>query len=98
MTTTLATTGQIVVSMAAAWEYARARGLEGAEEARRELTALLVESRRTGTQPQSGAEGWRRRSRTHGVDVTAHVTRDGPLAIVVHVGVRDYRPRRRLGD
>lgn len=85
---TLGQTGQIVVSQAAAEQYAEARDL-GMEEGRRELTALLVSARRSGNQPASGAEGWRVRSRPLGLDVTALVTREGPLAVVVHVHVRD---------
>lgn len=89
---TLGATGQIVVTQAAAEQYAEARGL-GMEEGRRELTALLVVSaRRSGTQPTSGAEAWRARSRSLRLDVVAHVTRDGPLAVVVRVHVRGLAP------
>lgn len=97
---TLSETGQILVTDAAARQYAAARrlgterGLPATEEARRELTQLLADARRTRTQPSNGAEGWRRRSRPLGVDVDAQVTRDGTLAVVVHVRARPYLARR----
>lgn len=89
---TLGETGQIVVSAAAVQQYAAARRLQ-TEEARREVTVLLTGARKTATQPDSGAEGWRIRSRAMGVDVGAHVAREGALAVVTHVSVRVYRPR-----
>ena len=91
---TLGESGQIVVSDAAARQYAAARRL-GIEEARRELTALLMDARQTRSQPVTGAEGWRRRSRTHHVDIDAHVDRQGRLAVVTHVHVRPLQPRGR---
>ena len=91
---TLGDTGQVLVSLAAARQYAAGRGL-GIEEARRELTELLVGEKRTSSPPASGLEGWRARSRTLQVDVGAQVSREGALAVVTHAHVRGYRPRRR---
>ena len=91
---TLGQTGQILVTLAAARQYAAARGL-GVEEARRELTILLGGARRTSTPPRDGLEGWRARSRPLGVDVDAQVLREPALATVTHVHARARRPRRR---
>ncbi len=87
--TALADTGQVYATLAAARRYARWSGLR-LEEARRELTELLLESRRNQQDNRDGTEGWRYRSRTRGVDIHAHIARDGPLALVVHIRVRDY--------
>ena len=83
----LGSTGQILVTQAALDVYADVRGLR-TEEARRELTILLTGARRASTQPATGAEGWRARSRALRVDVDAHVVREGALAVVTHVHVR----------
>lgn len=94
----LAATGTIFVSVAAASTYAAFRRLLP-EWARRELTELLVGARRVGEDSAgaagAGPERWRARSRPLGVDVTARVVREGSLAVVVHVSVRAYGPRRR---
>lgn len=90
----LSETGQILVSQAAARQYAEARGLQ-IEEARRELTALLAGAKR-GSDSDTGAERWRARSRTLGVDVSAMVSREGGLAVVTYVHVR--RDVRRSGQ
>lgn len=88
--TTLADTGCVYVTLRAAREYARRAGdtiILGEETARRELTELLLKARR---QPDRGGtyERWRYRSRARGVDVSALVSREGPLAVVVTVEVR----------
>jgi hypothetical protein len=72
------------VTLRAAREYARATGL-GDEEARRELTELLLDAR-----PQPGAdrpphESWRFRRRSAGVEISAQVSREGRLAVVVTI-------------
>ena len=85
----LGETGCVFVSLRAAEEYARATG-QRVEEARRELTERLLDARRT-SDPATGAEGWRYRSRETQLDIGAHVARVGRLAVVVHVRVRDYR-------
>lgn len=86
MSTPLGQTGQILVTQAATDTYADFRRL-GHEAARRELTELLIGATRKPDGP-SGLEHWRARSRTLGVDVDAHVSREGPLAVVTHVHVR----------
>ncbi len=91
---TLSETGQILVTQAAARQYGEARGLQ-TEEARRELTTLLTGAKPTATPPRNGLEGWRIRSRSLGVDVGAHVSREGVIASVVHVQVRTMRARNR---
>lgn len=95
---TLGSTGQVHVSLTAAEQYADARRL-GLEAARRELTMLLLGARRQATDPRGSSgtplEGWRIRSRALRVDVGAHVSREGELAVVTHVHVRHYAPRSR---
>lgn len=81
-------TGQVYVTFAAAQAYARHCDLQ-LEQARRELTEYLHEATRVGTEDQP--ELWRRRSRTEALDVSARVSREGRLAVVVSVSVRDYR-------
>lgn len=93
--TTLGETGQILVTQAAADAYADARDL-GFEEARRELTGLLLGARRRGDS-RTGAESWRARSAGLGVDVGAMIARDGKLAIVTHVSVRPFVRRKGAG-
>ena len=96
----LSSLGQIYVTLAAALEYARpiAGESEGMrdEEARRELTELLVESARV-REEHDGQIVVRARSKTLGVDVTAHVVREPPLLVVVHVSVRVEPASRPIG-
>lgn len=90
----LGTTGHIYVTYAAAATYAAALGLRP-EEARRELTELLLDATRPENAAWETPERWRRRSRNAGVDITARVAREGRLAVVVSVSVRSgYSPRR----
>lgn len=84
----LGETGQVHVTQAATDVYADYTQ-QGFEEARRELVTLLLGARRKGV-TDTGAENWRARSRPLGVDVTAHISREGPLAVVTHVHVRPY--------
>lgn len=80
---TLASTGQIYVTARAAREYGRALDVDP-ELARRDLTELLLEA---GQRPSDGEyERWRRR--TEIVEVSALVSREGPLAVVVTVDAR----------
>lgn len=89
--------GQVYVTLAAARSYLAdmerlGDAPTGIEEARRELTELLLDAT---TGPLHGLaagqpEAWRARSRTTGLDVSARVAREGRLAIVVSVTVRDY--------
>lgn len=90
---TLGATGTIVIMLTAVQQYAGFRGLS-LGEAKEELVQLLPEARPMRTQPTDGSEGWRRRSRTHGVDINVHVDRRGTEARVVYVSVRPYKPRR----
>ena len=89
---TLADAGQVYVTQAAARAYAAAAGTLP-EEARRTLTELLLDARPLPEPAATGATQWRHRSRTTGLDVTAHVVREGRLLVVVHVHVRGV-PRR----
>jgi hypothetical protein len=90
----LGETGQVYVTYAAAATYAAELGLRP-EEARRELTELLLDATRPESSAWEAPERWRRRSRSSGVDVTARVAREGRLAVVVSVSVRSgYGPRR----
>lgn len=77
------------VTLAAARQYAAARKLRE-EEARRELTELLLDARPLDEPNCDGTEAWRYRSRPKGLDISAHVSREGRLAVVVHVRVRRY--------
>lgn len=91
---TLGETGQILVTQRATDAYldhhsAYSERRLGYEEARRQLTILLAGATR-GQDTESGAERWRARSRPLDVDVSALVTREPGLAVVVHVHVRRY--------
>lgn len=90
---TLLSTGCVYVTHTAARAYQDATRLPDLEEARRLLTLYLCDARRV--EPEAPPpERWRIRSRAAGLDIGAHVTRDGSLAVVVHVRVRGYEPRR----
>ena len=82
-------TGQVQVTRLAAERYAAHDGI-GLEQARLDLTELLLDATRR-DDTSTGLERWRYRSRSDGLDITASVTREGPLAIVVGVSVREYR-------
>ena len=89
----LGDTGQVYVTAAAAMVYADELRMRP-EEARRELTELLLDA-----VPGAGGSGtieqWRYRRRSTGLDISARVTREGRLAVVVSVTVRSgYSPRR----
>lgn len=75
--------GTVYVTAAAAHQYAEARG-QPEETARRELTALLAGAYQT----TNG--GWRRRIQARQIDVTAHVSIEGELAVVVAVQSKRY--------
>lgn len=90
---TLGEVGQVYVTLAAAKQFAAAAGIQ-LEEARRTLTELLLDARRMG-ESGSGAEQWRHRSRQSGWDIGAHISREGPLAVVVHVHCRPVQARWR---
>lgn len=91
---TLAETGQVYVSLAAAREFARAEQItSGDEAARRELTELLLDAKESLTEPGK----WRARKRSSGMDVTARVVCEGRLLVVTTVGVRDNNAGGRRG-
>jgi len=83
-TTSLGTTGTVYVTMAAARSYAGARGL-GEEEARRELTELLLDAKHQPGADRPPYESWRFRRRSADVEVSATVSREGRLAVIVAV-------------
>lgn len=78
---TLYEKSNVYVTTAAADQYAAARGLRQ-EEARRELTTLLLDA----TEQANGS--WRRRNKSRNVDISARVELTDDLAIVTHVSVR----------
>lgn len=80
----LADTGTVYVTLRAAREYAHSVDV-GEEEARRELTTLLLDARRR-AEDAPPYERWRLRRGP--VDISAMVSRDGPLAVVVTVDAR----------
>lgn len=88
---TLAETGQIYVTLAAAQQYAAHERLRD-EEARRELTVLLLDARET-----SDPGKWRMRRRSSGLDLTAHVRLEDGLLVVTHVHVREANVGGRRG-
>ncbi|MGN6103724.1 MAG: hypothetical protein ACTHU0_01340 [Kofleriaceae bacterium] len=81
---TLAATGHVFVSLAAAREYARYEGLQE-EQARRELTDLLLDAREVSGEPGM----WRTRKRSVGLDIKVRVVVEGRLHVVVRVHVRE---------
>jgi len=82
--------GPIYVSMRAAERYAELRHMR-AEEARRELTELLLDARCTRESPTlADAAHYRARSRTSGLDISATVVRDGRLLVVAAINVREH--------
>lgn len=87
---TLAETGQILVTLRAAREYGlTAHGhasLAADEQSRRELTELLLDAKRR--PDRAPYESWRFRRRSAGVEISALISREGRLAIVVSVEVR----------
>lgn len=84
--------GQVYVTLAAAQAYARWRDMRE-EEARRELTVVLLDARQVGETRDDGSEAWRYRSRPKRLDVTATVSYEGELAVVVRVNFRPHGPK-----
>lgn len=91
----LRTVGQVYVTLAAAREYAAAsrqthvRAL-GEEEARRELTELLLDAARI-TGDTETPERWRYRRTSANIDISARIVREGDLMVVVSITARSYR-------
>jgi hypothetical protein len=83
---TLRTLGNVYVTLAAARAYARHEGC-GEEEARRELTERMLDAKPVDRASQP--ERWRWRNRRVGLDISVQVVIEGPMAVVVHVGVRE---------
>lgn len=81
----LGETGQIHVTLAAARSYADATGL-GIEDARRELLGVLVDARPM-ARDRDALEQYRYRSRADRIDLTASVSREDGMAVVVRVHV-----------
>lgn len=82
--------GQIYVTLAAARQYLEAVDVPGdIETARRELTELMLDARQNPDDP--GA--YRARSHATGLDLSARVSVEGRLHVVVHVSVRERGPR-----
>jgi hypothetical protein len=81
--------GQVYVTLAAAQSYADAERL-GIEEARRELTEYLLEATPSGDGTAGHPERWRFRRRSTGLDITARISREGKLLVVVAANVRDH--------
>lgn len=84
--------GQVYVTLGAATRYAEQCGLR-AEEARRELTTLLLEGRVLSQ--EGGRLRVRYRSRTTALDITAQVIHEPPLYVVVAAQARHHEPRPR---
>jgi len=84
--------GQVYVTLAAARQYGEAEDVRE-EEARRELTELLLEAKGVEGRPDQ----WRYRSQSSQLDVLARVSPESPLLVVTHVSVRatgERAPRR----
>jgi len=90
---TLASAGQVYITLAAARTYAQATG-RGEEEARRELTELLLEARLRAPATVERPAEYRYRSRALRTDITARVVVEGSILVVVAVSVREYRQTR----
>lgn len=80
--------GQIYVTLAAAEQWSRANDYGGIEEARRDLTELLLDAYRTGD-PADGMVRLRRTAER--IDLQAHVSTESRLLVVTRVIVREYR-------
>jgi hypothetical protein len=76
----------LYVTQAAARQYAEARRINDPEQARIQLTALLIDARQHATDLST----WRMRSKSTGLDIAAKVAIEGRLLMVTHVSVRPY--------
>lgn len=77
--------GQVFVSLRAAEQWLDANDFTGIEEARRDLTELLLDAYRTDGDP----ELVRYRSKAQRLDLYARIAREGRLLVVVSVSPRD---------
>ena len=78
------------VTLAAAQSAVDVLGVSGVGDAQRKLTALLADANQTSAAEGGRPAAYRARSRSHGWDVTARVSIEPPLAVVVAVSVRRY--------
>lgn len=87
---TLGEQGQVYCTLAAVEAYANHEDIRN-EEARRELTEILLDAR--------NVEGnqWRFRSRSTGLDITARVVHEGRLIVVTSISVRERNAGGRRG-
>lgn len=85
----LSTEGQIYVTLRAAEEWLAANDFGGVEEARRDLTELLMDAHRVDSQPDQV----RYRSRHEGIDLQAKVVEEGRLLVVLSIYVREIPSR-----
>lgn len=76
------------VTVGAARRYQQVCGLDELEQARRELTRHVSAAKMTHAAIDGRPEQWRYRSRAAGIDITAQVSHEDGLAIVVSVSVR----------
>lgn len=85
------TIGVVYVTLAAAETYAAAEQIQ-IEEARRELTELLLDAARVKGEPSArgATELWRCRRRSTGLDISARISRESKLAVVVSINVREH--------
>ena len=93
---TLADTGQIHITRAALRSYIDHWEDIGEEEARRELLDYLADAKRQSPPndvTRTGAEAWRFRRNSAGVDLSISVVRTGNVAEVVALNVRAYKSR-----
>jgi len=82
----ITTEGHVYVSIAAAEQYARAMSMDPVrelEEARRDLTELMLDAYRT----ETGTV--RMRNNKRGLDISARVAKEGRLLVIVSVETRD---------
>lgn len=86
---TLGETGQVYVTLAASRAYGAIERL-GDEEARRELTEMLLDAKESETTPGQ----WRFRRRSEAIDITARVSKDNQLLVVTTVSVRPLNSSR----
>lgn len=91
---TLADAGQVYVTLRATQDYAAASRTThdeplGIEEARRELTELLLDAVRVEGDTET-PERWRFRRKSEHIDITARVVRERGGVSVVSVTARSY--------
>ena len=92
----LGSRGQLHITDAAARAYAADLRLDGPNEARLELLRLLPDAKQTKTAlPGDHIEQWRYRRGAEGVDISARVTYERGLVVVVSARGRTLNQRGR---